>query len=395
MLIIRNCYFVDALTEDVDFSQGDILVDGGKIKAITPCGTIKADVIEEMDIQGKTLLPGLIDMHVHLMCANFDVNKWLCTTPAEYAVQCMEYANVLLNLGYTTVRDVGDNPNSLNTLALSTAFATDRLQGPTVVPSGPILAPTSLGTTPAICEYFDGADEVRKRVRTTLRKGAKFIKMYGSGSMTTPGKHTGFPIIDEDEVREAVKVAKSYDTYVAVHAHGEEVIDMLARAGVRTIEHASLISEETLLYMEEHREDVGIVPTLFVFSNSFTPNPSVVQEVADHLSKLKDNVISCLKNAYRHDVQIGWGTDVTIGDYKAHPESEFKLRKEWLECKDEDIICQATINSAKLMRMDDRIGSIKVGKDADFIVVNGDPSEDITVMYNKPLHVIKKGVVIR
>lgn len=395
MLIIRNCRFVDILTEDIEFLEGDVLVDGGKIKAIARCGTLKAEGIEELDIQGKTLMPGLIDMHVHLFIGNVDYNKWILTKPAEYAVQCMEYASILLDLGYTTVRDCGDNPNSQNTFALSNAFETGRLKGPTLITCGSILAPTSLGTNSGICMFFDGTNEVRKLARTMFSEGAKFIKLYGTGSMATPGMPTGFPIIQEDEVLEAVKIAKDYGTYVAVHAHGTETIDMLVRAGVHTIEHASLISEKTLQYMEASGVDVGIVPTLSVFSQSFKPAPNITPEVAAHLSNLKDQVVSSLKNAYRHGVQIGWGTDTMMSDYRDHPETEFKLRKEWLDYKDEDIILQATINSAKLLGLGDKIGTVKVGKDADLIVVDGDPSKDITVMYNRPLHVIRRGQVIR
>lgn len=221
-----------------------------------------------------------------------------------------------------------------------------------------------------------------------------FLKLYGSASMHAPGRETGIPIIEPEEIRAAVRVAQNYNTYVAIHCHGARAIDNAVRAGVHTVEHASMISEETLRYIEENQLDCGIVPTLFVFSDSVAGNGSN-EETQIRLGKIKDRVIASLKNAYQHNILIGWGTDVIRDYYVDRPDTEFRLRKEWLEYSDEDIIKQATINSARLMYMDDRIGTIKAGKDADVILVKGDPSRDIRVMYQKPLHVIKGGKLVR
>lgn len=186
-----------------------------------------------------------------------------------------------------------------------------------------------------------------------------FLKLYGSASMHAPGRETGIPIIEPEEIRAAVRVAQNYNTYVAIHCHGARAIDNAVRAGVHTVEHAS--NEETQI----------------------------------RLGKIKDRVIASLKNAYQHNILIGWGTDVIRDYYVDRPDTEFRLCKEWLEYSDEDIIKQATVNSARLMYMDDRIGTIKAGKDADVILVKGDPSRDIRVMYQKPLHVIKGGKLVR
>ncbi len=145
--------------------------------------------------------------------------------------------------------------------------------------------------------------------------------------------------------------------------------------------------------MDEHHDEVGIVPTLSVTYGLAAPERTDI--IAVRVRKLLEEICECLKNAYRHNVQIGWGTDIRMTEYRAHPELEFRLRKELLEFKDADIIRQATINSAKLMRMDQEIGSLKVGKMADLIVVDGDPSSDISVMYKKPQHVIKSGRIVR
>ena len=394
MLLLKNAHLLSVVTEDVDFTEADVLVNDERIVEIAPANTLHIDGAQEMDLQGKTLMPGIIDMHLHLQTTDLNVPLIKISTPAEITTRVMEFAATLLDLGITTVRDAGDNP-ARPTVALSRAIDAGRLMGPTIVPSGPIMCPTAPNTDTWLAERIDGVDSTRKVVRNNLFLGAKYIKMYGSASMSAPTKEVGYPIIEPEEIREAVRIAKNYNTYVAIHCHGARAIDQAVRAGVHTVEHASLISEETLRYIEETGADVGIVPTLFVISNSFVPSPTIAPAVAEHLKSIKGQVIASLKNAYQHNIMIGWGTDVTQADYIADCGKEFRLRKEWLDYSNEDIIKQATINSAKLMYMDDQIGSVKVGKTADLIVVDHDPVDDITVMYNKPLHVIKKGVLLR
>ena len=394
MLRLKNCHLVSVLTEGVDYTEADVLLDNGLIAEIAPAGTLCREDVQTMDLQGKTLMPGLIDMHIHLITTDWNYDRLWLYTPAEFTVRCTEYATSLLNLGYTTIRDCGDNP-CRSTIPLARSFAAGKLMGPTIIPSGPIMCPTAPNTATWLAERIDGVDNTRKMVRENLLKGAQFIKMYGSASMSAPTKEVGYPIIEEEEIREAVKIAKNYNTYVSIHSHGARAIDQAVRAGVHTVEHASLISEETLQYIERTGADVGIVPTLFVFSNSLRANPMIAPEVAAHLSKIKNEVIACLKNAYRHNILIGWGTDVVQVDYEATTGKEFQLRKEWLDFSNEDIVKQATINSAKLMYMDDKIGTVKVGKAADLIVVDRDPVQDITVMYDKPAHVIKRGTLVR
>lgn len=394
MLLIKNCHLLSAVTEGVDFTEADVLLDNGVIANIAPAGTLTADGAEVMDLAGKTLMPGLIDMHVHLIMTDGNYDRMWNYTPAEFTVLAAGYASSLLDMGYTTVRDCGDNP-CRGTVPLSKAYATGKLLGPNLIPCGPIMCPTAPSTSDWLAERIDGVDNTRKVVRTNLLKGAQYIKMYGSASMSAPTKEVGYPIIEEEEIREAVKVAKNYSTYVAIHCHGARAIDQAVRAGVHTVEHASLISEETLQYIEDAGLDVGIVPTLFVFSLSVAGTGHLTPAVAAHLASIKDDVIASLKNAYRHNITIGWGTDVMQVNYEQTPGKEFQLRKEWLDFSNEDIIKQATINSAKLLYMDNKIGSVKVGKAADLIVVDRDPVEDITVMYNKPAHVIKGGKLVR
>jgi imidazolonepropionase-like amidohydrolase len=228
-------------------------------------------------------------------------------------------------------------------------------------------------------------------------KGADFIKLYGTGSMMAKGSEPGVQIMDDDEILEAVRVAESKGSYCAMHAHGTKAIDAAVHCGVSTIEHASFIGEETLKYMDG-RTDCGIVPTLAtvwdIIENT-DPTTDYGSYVIAKVKELVSEISSCLSNACKnHDVLVGWGTDTPMSAYLNDPGMEFRVRKQLLDCSNIDLLKQATINSAKIMRLDDSIGSIKEGKCADLIVLKGDPVADISVMNEKPVHVIKSGKLI-
>lgn len=397
--IIKNCRFVPALTEGTSLEMGDIFLRDGVIDRIAPCGAAPGEACEELDVEGATVLPGLINMHLHLF-DSADYTSQILESAPEKTFDCYNYAKNLLDYGYTTLRDCGDDV-SCPTVALSRAVEKGIITGPRIVPSCGTICPHEPGVEVLdfIIEYLDGGtDDMRRLCRKNFQKGAQFIKLYGSGSMMAAGSEPGKRILEADEISEAVKMAERKDTYVAIHAHGAETIDTAVKCGVRTIEHASLISEETLCYMDSRKDQVGIVPTLAVFFSMMQQTDSEDANTsffAKRAARLGEQITECLKNAYRHGILIGWGTDVSLAAFCSDPGAEFRYRKGKLECSNEDILRQVTINSAKLMKLDDQIGSIKCGKCADLVVIKGDPLEDISVMYEKPLHVIKGGQIIR
>ncbi|UQZ83017.1 hypothetical protein SK3146_02177 [Paenibacillus konkukensis] len=395
MIILRNCNFVEALTEGTDLKTGDILIENGIIKEIAPVGTLNGEGYEEVDVKGSTVMPGIIDMHVHLAFVRPTQAEILQLSKPAFAFDCLKYAQYLLSIGITTARDVGDD-KSCPTIALRNAIEEGVVAGPTVIASGATLCPHEPGVEimENLLEYVTGPTEMRRLVRQNFQKGADFIKLYGSGSMMSQGGDPGVRILEEDEIREAVNIASGRGSYVAMHAHGAEAIDVGVKSGVRTIEHASMISDDTLQYMNGRR-DVGIVPTLAIMHDLIESDYTDFPEAAKKINKLKDTVKNSLMNAVSYDVLIGWGTDVSYASYKKNPGLEFKMRKEFLEYSNVEILKQATIDSAKLLMLEDKIGSVKVGKQADLIVIDGDPIADIRVMYSPPAHVIKSGAFIR
>jgi imidazolonepropionase-like amidohydrolase len=389
MYVLRNCGLIPELTEGTDLTQADLLLDEGKIAAIKPCGTVFSSDCEELDVEGAVVMPGLIDMHTHLrMYSGSGLSDPL--KPCSVTLDELLFAQFYLDNGYTTVRDVGDNIAN-PAIALRNHINAGRITGPRIFCSGPTLTPTEFGFDAAWSEpnhyEVDSPESMRKMVRFCIQKGSDFIKLYGSGSMIVKNGQPGALIMEPDEMAEAVKLTARKNTYCAIHMHGAEGCDIAAKTGVRTIEHASYIRPDTLKYLETRKQEGhGIVITIScLLDDAWGVVPEYVfGEVTDHLRRAKD-----------YDVLIGWGTDTSLKFYQENPFAEFEIRSKDLGFSNIEILKQATINSAVLMMKDHLIGSVKEGKLADLIVVDGNPVEDLTVMAKKPLHVLKDGVLIR
>ncbi len=416
MLIVKNCKFISELLEGSTVQKGTLYLEDGKIVKIASAEEIIQEESEAkpaeaaklfseapepvtiLDVDGATVMPGMIDMHTHLQMGNSydsDLSSVQPTIPSE-TLDCLRFAQEFLKMGYTTVRDCGDvagNP----TFAVRNAIQSGYIKGPRLICSGVTLCPHERGiydTATGGARFVDSPMEMRKAVRTVIGEGADMVKIYGSGSMLSPGSLADLKILEEDEIQEAVKIATSKGTYVACHCHAEEAIDICARNGVRTMEHASFISEETCKRLAG-KEDQGIVITLACTEPDVHIADGYGAEVQARFDKVSSRVYHCLRNAYDHGVLIGWGTDCSLNAYQKYPQAEFRARKERLGFENIDILKQCTINSAKLLGLEEEIGTIKVGKAADLIVVDGDPVADITVMYQLPKHVIKGGELIR
>ena len=399
MLLLKNCKLIPFLTEGTELTEADVLVDGSKICEILPAGTGKdGDCEQVIDLQGKTLLPGLIDMHTHLTMVdmNESFGRWGPVSPSKFTINAIRYAQLYLQCGFTTVRDCGDM-TSYPTKYVRDAMNKGKLEGPRLRACGPIVESHWEGSDamPGFDRMnfpVDGPIGFRRAARTLLGDGFDFVKLYGSGSLLMASNEPGYPIIESEEIEEAVRVADLTGTYVAIHAHGATAIDMAARAGCHTIEHASMISDETIKYLKEERPDNGLVLTLYA-CDEIMWDPTTYNGA--RMTKLFPTIKKSLQSAYEAGLTMGWGTDVQMKTFQNEPMREFKIRKETLEFENEEILKQATISSAKLMGLDDIIGTVKAGKEADLVVVDGDPVADISVMYQPPLHVIKGGAVVR
>lgn len=397
MLILRNCKLIPELTEGTDLTTADIVINEDKIEQIVPCGTAVEGEYEEMDLQGKTLMPGMIDAHVHLHMGKSD--PWntgdRLAVPGRRVLDCLRYAQFFLDLGFTTVRDVGDEVH-FPTVAVRNAINEGEFVGPRIVCSGVTIAPETAGfeTSMHMLETINDANDMRRVVRRQFAMGADMIKLYGTGSMMVVDSLPGRRLLEEDEVREAVAIATRKDSYCACHCHGAEAIGVMIDCGVKTIEHASFITDESCKKLDG-RTDIGIVPTLACSCKEMNILDGHDESEIERYAAINAQRDVCLNNAYQnYNILMGWGTDFSIDSHAKAPDIEWRerVRMGWSSI---DILKQATVNSAILMGMDDKIGTVKAGKLADLVVVDGDPVADITIMYKKPAHVIKGGTLIR
>ena len=393
MLVLRNCQLVSLLTEGTELKKADIAIEAGKILKIAPCGTNFEGETEELNVDGKYVMPGMIDMHTHLRSRGGFVGDDVRSDPLKPCSVTLDelmFAQWYLEHGYTTVRDVGDNIAG-PAIALRDHIAAGWIKGPRLFCSGPTIQPSTIGTDAAWSypNHYDVNDpyEMRNRVRYILMKGADFIKLYGSGSMMTEGNNPGAMIMAKDEMEAAVMTAKMNGTYCAIHAHGAETCDVAARVGVRTIEHASFIEPETLEYLQtKTAEGHGLVLTAAIFAD--------VLSVGSKKESLRKIVFEKLRKVRDYDVLIGWGTDTSMFFYRDHPFAEFEIRRRELGFTNEELLRQVTINCAKLMGQESKIGTIKEGKYADLLVLEADPLQYLEVLGSKPYHVIKNGELI-
>lgn len=401
--VLKHCRLIRQLSEEGVPELADVVIRDGIIAGICESDQKTYEGMEVIDLEGKTLMPGIIDAHIHLSMTETNPAEANYVDPCARTLRDLKYAKHLLDIGVTTVRDCGED-KYFSVTALRNAVNEGTVQGPHIYTSGITMTPTNAGGTPdsefgyMVPYNVDSKEEMRKAVRINFARGADFIKLYGTGSMMGKGSVPGIGIMEDDEILEAVKIAEENETYCAIHCHGAKAIVQALRCGVRTIEHASFIDKEGLDLLAG-RKDAGIIPTLSVTMELIEhtdPDSEYGKHVIPKVSALLEKIRICLNDAYqRGDILIGWGTDQSLAAYTREPGSEFRHRHDFLGWNNADILKQATVNSAILMGIADRTGLVAEGKDADLIVIDGDPVKDIIVMYRKPEHVFLKGTMIR
>src|SRR4051812_12291609 len=381
-----------------------IVVEPPKITAIVPAGSYKAAAgVTVIDLGKATCLPGLIDMHTHLIDGgdgDYDSARPLRRTGAQMAFDSIPNAKATLLAGFTTVRDVGTFRAFVD-VALRDAVDAGIVPGPHIVPAGAYV--TISGGAGALTGYApdielplelrygvaNGPDQVRERVREIIRHGAGVIKVLATGAVLTLHSQPGAQEFTEDELRAAVEEANKAGLRVACHAHAPAGIKAAIRAGVNSIEHGSFIDEEALQMMKQR--GTFLVPDTYddevILANKSYP--------AEYLAKERtagEAQRAGLRRALQLGVKIAFGTDAAViphGDNGKQFQSYVKLGMTPLFA-----IQTATINAAELLGWPDRIGAIAPGKLADVIAVSGNPLENVRLLENVQF-VMKDGAVYK
>jgi imidazolonepropionase-like amidohydrolase len=396
---------IDGVSDTVKANQ-TVVVDAGKITAIENGFRAPATGDRVIDLEKGTLLPGFMDSHVHLsgeQSRRTELERYTLND-TDRTIDAVVFANRTLLAGFTTVRDLGDGSGSV--ISLARAVNAGKVPGPRIIAAGRPIGSTgghadptngwSRGIEP-VGEIEDGVvdspDAARKAVRLRYKEGAQTIKIMASGGVLSLETHGSAPQMTEDEIRAVVQTARDYGFKVAAHAHGAEAIKRAVRAGVDSIEHGTFMDEEGMKLMKER--GTYYVPTLsaakWVNDKAQDPTffPAVIRPKA---LEIGPQIRQTLGKAYKYGVKIMFGTDTGVS---AHGDNakEFGLLVE-AGMPPMQAIRAATSVPAKFLEIDDKTGSIAVGKLGELVGVPGDPLQDITVM-ERPVFVMKDNTVYK
>ncbi|WP_226782826.1 metal-dependent hydrolase family protein [Oceaniglobus trochenteri] len=400
---------VYALTDAhiVDVVGGEILtgravvVSNGRIKAIVPEGELDGD-IARVSLDGRYLSPGLLDCHAHCFIGQFNDGK--SVLPSELTARAGNHLHGMLMRGFTTVRDAGGADQGHRS-----ALEKGEFSGPRLFVSGRILSQTGghgdhrgradtchcssdLG---GISIIADGVDEVRKAVRENARQGVDQIKIMAGGGVSSPGDKLIHPQYSMEELYAIVDETERCGRYVLSHVYSDIGIHRAVTAGVRSIEHGNFLSDKSAALMAE--KGAHLVPTLITYQADGRYGKSFgwSDENAEKNDEVLESGLESLKVAQKAGVNIGYGTDLCWSP-KRYQGDGLQIHQE--VCGPAEALRHATINNAKVVRMEGLVGQIAEGAHADLLVVDANPLEDLSCFGqhdNKVVTVIQAGRAVR
>jgi imidazolonepropionase-like amidohydrolase len=376
----------------LDVDQGVLLdgvevqVEGDRIVRVSS-QKIDASGAARVDLKGRTLMPGLVDAHVHVIATLVDLAKNAELPSSLIALRTRKIMHEMLMRGFTTVRDLAGAD-----LGLKLAVEEGLIDGPRLVICGKALSQTvghcdyrartdkrelhaaSLG---ALGRIADGVDEVRRAAREEIKGGAEFIKIMANGGVSSPNDPIHVLQYSREEIRAIVEEAENYGLYVSAHTYSDASIRRAVECGVKSLEHCNLITLETAKFAAQ----AGAIacPTLAAYEG-LALEGAAFGLGADSQAKIdtvRTGGLESLRLMKEAGLPMGFGTDL-LGQLHKYQSMEFEIRAKVLSAH--DILHSASRVSAKLCMMENQIGVIAEGAYADFVVVNGNPLEDVAIL---------------
>jgi imidazolonepropionase-like amidohydrolase len=372
----------------------ELVVEGGTIKEVS-AKPIKLADASVVDCGGRTVMPGLIDSHVHVVLSDVALRNLESVPLTLMTARAADLMRKMLDRGFTSVRDTGGADWGLKE-------ATDKglLPGPRLFIAGRAIGPTGghsdgrrrtdFGVRCQCCNALsfsmgiaDGVSQVRRAVREEMRQGCDHVKIMMSGGVASPYDPLDSLQFSVSEVEAAVEEAHAFGRYVCAHAYTPEAITRAANAGVRTIEHGNLIDEASAKLMAE--KGMFLVANLVTYfeMKKHAAEYGMSSEMLAKNDLVIDGALKSLEICKRHGIPVAYGTDL-LGQLQVAQSEEFILRARVLSPA--EIIRSATTVGAKIVRMEGKIGCLRPGAFADLLVVDGNPLKDLALLGDQGKH---------
>ena len=391
-ILFENARLLDGSADGA--VEGHVLVEGGQIKEVSD-QRLTAASARRIDLGGRTLMPGLIDAHVHVIASEVNLSRHALLPDALVAFRAAKIMHGMLMRGFTTIRDLGGC-----TQGLRAARDEGLYEAPRMVICGKAISATG-GHSDGRGRYdsremhwleqrlgclgrlADGVDAVRRACREEIKAGADYIKIMANGGVASPTDPIAFLGYSKDEMRAAVEEAEMAQTYVAAHLYTDQAIDRAVECGVLSLEHCNLIEEKTA----RKAAAAGAIacPTLVTYEGLKNEGASLglgAESVAK-IDTVRLKGLESLEKMRNAGLTMAFGTDL-LGEMHRHQSEEFVIRGRVLPAI--EVIRSTTINAAKLLRMEGKIGTLAPGAFADLVVVEGDPLKDLSLLTGQGKH---------
>ncbi|SDE13726.1 Imidazolonepropionase [Salipiger thiooxidans] len=404
LTLLKNARIVDGTSPEIA-DPVNIVIEDGIFREVSPTATVDAD--ETLDLDGLTVMPGLIDCHVHVIATTANLGLNAALPSSLIAARSSGLMKDMIMRGFTTVRDLGGAD-----VGLKQAVDEGYFTGPRLVICGKALSQTGghtdyrgpysnldvshyttqLGAMGRIC---DGIPEVQRAAREEIKNGAQFVKVMADGGVSSPSDPVGYLVFSVDELKAIVEIAKGFGTYVTGHLYTDEAIVRALDCGFECIEHGNLMSDATIARIA--RDGIPVVPTNITYDllarkgAEFGLPPESVAKIAD----VREAGLERLGKMHEAGVLMGYGSDL-LGGMQTAQSGEFPLRGQYMPA--DAVIRSATVDAARVLRMEGQIGAITPGAFADVIAVEGNPLEDLSLLTGQGAHmplIMKDGVAVK